>query len=455
MNNRNTIFTTILLALGFFALSRTAQAVIPAPDGGYPGLNTAEGQNALFSRTTGVWNTAVGALSLFGDTTGTGNTTVGINGLHNNVRGSFNTAMGLNALYQNTADSNSAFGSYALFANTNGIYNSAFGYRALAMNTASGNTASGYQALSSNTSGVDNTAAGVSALSLNNTGSNNTADGAAALALNSGGIDNTAIGAETLINNTSGSFNTALGFEALGGNDAGGANTAIGYQALLRTTGQNNTAIGNAAGANVRTGSFNVYLGAGLGGVPDEVGHTYISNIASTQQNLSVVTVDLATGLLGHEFSSQRYKEDIKPMDNASEALFALKPVTYRYKKEIDNSQALDYGLVAEEVAKVDPNLAVRDGKGQIESVRHNAVNAMLLNEFLKEHRKVQELEKGMAAVTAQLKEQAAQIQRVSAQVEMNRPTTEVVLNNPQRMGGYKLWPGSPTPAAAAAKEQK
>jgi len=452
MNNRNTIFTTILLALGFFALSRTAQAVIPAPDGGYPGLNTAEGQNALFSRTTGVWNTAVGALSLFGDTTGTGNTTVGINGLHNNVRGSFNTAMGLNALYQNTADSNSAFGSYALFANTNGIYNSAFGYRALAMNTASGNTASGYQALSSNTSGVDNTAAGVSALSLNNTGSNNTADGAAALALNSGGIDNTAIGAETLINNTSGSFNTALGFEALGGNDAGGANTAIGYQALLRTTGQNNTAIGNAAGANVRTGSFNVYLGAGLGGVPDEVGHTYISNIASTQQNLSVVTVDLATGLLGHEFSSQRYKEDIKPMDNASEALFALKPVTYRYKKEIDNSQALDYGLVAEEVAKVDPNLAVRDGKGQIESVRHNAVNAMLLNEFLKEHRKVQELEKGMAAVTAQLKEQAAQIQRVSAQVEMNRPTTEVVLNNPQSMSGCTLWPGSPTPATTAAK---
>ena len=175
------------------------------------------------------------------------------------------------------------------------------------------------------------------------------------------------------------------------------------------------------------TGSFNVYIGTNIGGVADEVGHTYISNIASRQQNLSPVTVDLATGLLGHEFSSLRYKEDVKPMDKASEALFELKPVTYRFKKEIDKSQAIDYGLIAEEVAKIDPKLAVRDGKGQIESIRYNAITAMLLNEFLKEHGKVQELEKGMAALTAQLKEQAAQIQNVSAQVELSKPSQKVV----------------------------
>ena len=178
-----------------------------------------------------------------------------------------------------------------------------------------------------------------------------------------------------------------------------------------------------------------------------EVGHTYISNISSTQQNFSPVTVDLATGLLGHEFSSQRYKEDIKPMSDASEALFALKPVTYRYKKEIDKSQALDYGLIAEEVAKVDPKLAVRDGKGQIESIRYNAITTMLLNEFLKEHKRVEaqqskieeqeatiaelkstaaQQQKGMEVLTAQLREQAAQIQKVSAQVQMTGPTTKV-----------------------------
>jgi uncharacterized coiled-coil protein SlyX len=132
-------------------------------------------------------------------------------------------------------------------------------------------------------------------------------------------------------------------------------------------------------------------------------------------------------------------------MDKASETLYHLKPVTFRYKKEIDQTQSLEYGLVAEDVAEVDPNLAVRDGKGQIETVRYTAVNAMLLNEFLKEHKKVEDQQatiaelkstvvqqqKGMEVLTAQLKEQAAQIQRVSAQVEMSKPTPQVVLNNP------------------------
>ena len=230
----------------------------------------------------------------------------------------------------------------------------------------------------------------------------------------------------------------------------GNYNTAVGSNALHNTTGSSNIAVGHGAGANVSSGSYNVYIGERLEGVAGEVGHTYISNISSTQQNLSPVTIDLATGLLGHEFSSQRYKEDIKPMDKASEALFALKPVTYRYKKDIDKSQALDYGLIAEEVARVDPKLAVRDGKGQIESIRYNAITAMLLNEFLKEHNrvdaqqnKIEEQEatiaelkstaarqqKGIDVLTAQLKEQAAQIQKVSTQMGISRSTTKVTLN--------------------------
>jgi hypothetical protein len=141
------------------------------------------------------------------------------------------------------------------------------------------------------------------------------------------------------------------------------------------------------------------------------------------------VTVNLSTGLLGHVTSSRRYKEDIKPMDKASQALFALKPVTFRYKKEIDQSQTLDYGLIAEEVAKVDANLAIRDKNGQVESVRYSAINAMLLNEFLKTHRRMEEQDKRIEELTAQLKQQAAQIQKVSAQLELSKPAPQTVLN--------------------------
>ncbi len=141
------------------------------------------------------------------------------------------------------------------------------------------------------------------------------------------------------------------------------------------------------------------------------------------------MTVDLNTGLLGHLRSSRRYKEDIKPIDEASAALYNLKPVSYRYKKEIDASQSLDYGLIAEDVAKVDPNLAVRDGKGQIESVRYNAVNAMLLNEFLKEHRKLEKLEATVAEQQKQIKALAAGLEKVNAMVEMTKPAPEVASN--------------------------
>jgi trimeric autotransporter adhesin len=459
MKKRNITFTTIFLILGFFALSPLAQAVVPPPDGGYPNVNTAEGQNALFSLTTGQWNTALGGFTLWRNTDGSFNTAVGTAALLSNIgnqanfEGIENTAVGAAALLSNTTGSNNtAVGVDALFHNDTGFNNTAIGVNALLHNDiGSNNCAFGSGALYSNTSGIYNTAIGTSAL-FNNAGSDNTAVGAGALDSNGDGIQNSAVGSHALVRNT-GNFNTAIGYQALTASDTGSTNTAVGVNALLaNTSGGANIALGYGAGTNVTTGSFNIYIGTNIGGVADEVGHTYISNIASTQQNLSPVTVDLATGLLGHEFSSQRYKEDVKPMDKASEALFELKPVTYRFKKEIDKSQAIDYGLIAEEVAKIDPNLAVRDGKGQIESIRYNAITAMLLNEFLKEHKRVEaqqskieeqeatiaELksaavrqQKGMDVLTAQLKEQAAQIQKVSTQIGISRSTTKVTFNNP------------------------
>ena len=177
-----------------------------------------------------------------------------------------------------------------------------------------------------------------------------------------------------------------------------------------------------------------------LSGVAGESDHTYIRNTNTTTVsggNADFVTVDLTTGLLGHLASSRRYKEEIRPMDNASETLYRLKPVTYRFKKEIDATQSLDYGLIAEQVAEVDPSLAIRDGKGQIESVRYTAVNAMLLNEFLKEHKafleqrsKVRKLEAVLEAVNARLKEQEAKIEKVSARVEMGKAVSQVAQRN-------------------------
>jgi hypothetical protein len=245
------------------------------------------------------------------------------------------------------------------------------------------------------------------------------------------------MGDQALLDNTGGNFNVAVGGAALLNNTTGSDNTACGGGALNDTTGNDNTALGFQAGILATTGDGNVYIGSGMSGVAAESNHTYIRNINTTSVSgvgTDTVTVNLSTGLLGHATSSRRYKEDIKAMDNASQALFALNPVTFRYKKEIDQSQTLDYGLIAEEVAKVDPNLAIRDKNGQPESVRYSAINAMLLNEFLKEHkafleekRKVQRLESALDAVNLRLKQQEAKIERVNAQIEMNRPAPQVV----------------------------
>ena len=239
-------------------------------------------------------------------------------------------------------------------------------------------------------------------------------------------------------------YNTANGEAALYYNSTGNNNTANGYYALRFNTGNGNVGIGVNAGSSLTTGSGNVCIGNGVLGVAGESNTTRIRNVYSSIASGRAVYVN-SDNKIGTLASSRRYKEDIKPMEKASDILLALKPVTFRYKKQIDPARALSFGLIAEEVADVDPDLVTLDREGKPETVRYEAINAMLLNEFLKEHNTVQELkstvkkqnviiaqqQKGMEVLAVQLKEQAAQIQKVSAEVEASRPAPQMVLNNP------------------------
>ncbi len=411
----------VLIALACFVVSPTSTAVSPPPDGGYPGFNTAEGTNALFTLTTGGWNTAIGGYALFSDTTGGANTALGTYALRSNATGSYNTATGVNALEFNmTGIYNTANGAHALLHNTAGFYNTAIGFDALGFNTAGNyNTADGAGALSSNTAGNYNTAIGYSAL--HRGGNNNTATGAYALQSN-GGSGNTAYGYAALVSDPTGNHNTAYGANALALNDTGNNNIAVGFNAGANLmgppfAGDNNIYIGNLG----VTGEDNTIRIGGDTGYGLQTA-TFIAGISGTAVVGSTVVVD-GNGQLGTFPSAARFKKESKPMDKASEAIHALKPVTFRYKQEIDPEGIPQFGLVAEEVAKVNPDLVVRDRNGEIYSVRYDAVNAMLLNEFLKEHRKVEELHKQIEALTAGL-------QKVSAQLEASKPAPQVV-NNP------------------------
>jgi hypothetical protein len=358
--------TLFLLGLG---LLQKTQAVIPPPDGGYPGFNTAEGQKALSGLTTGIGNTAVGWFSLF-----------------SNTDGSFNTALGAGTLLFNVGDQASGEGTQ--------------------------NTAIGTAALLSNTTGASNTATSTTALLNNTTGNDNVATGVRALFSNTTGSSNIAIGSSALPNNTSGNFNIAVG---------SGAGGAI-------TDAFNCIAIGHS-GANVNQSCF--------------IGN--IRNAVVAPDAVSVL-IDSAGKLGTTSGSSRRFKKEIKPMDKTSEAILALKPVTFQYKE--DKTNTLQFGLIAEEVAKINPDLVVRDDNGEIYAVRYDAVNAMLLNEFLKEHHRVKELKSAMAqqrkdfeaaivqqqktteALVARLNEQEARIQKVSAQVEMRKSGSQMLVEN-------------------------
>jgi len=321
----------------------------------------------------------------------------------------------------------------------------------ISLTTGGNNTAIGYRALLSNTTGDYNTANGYTALLFNTTGNNNTANGDTALFTNTTGGDNTATGHRALFSSSTGDYNTASGAFALSSNTTGLSNTATGDEALRNnTTGNDNIALGAGAGSNLTTGNNNIDIGnEGVAGESNTIRigaqgtqtATYIAGIDRVNIGKGLVVEIDASGHLGTRGSSRRFKDHIKRMDKASEAILALKPVTFRYKKEIDPEGTPQFGLVAEQVEKVSPDLIVRDHDGKPYSVRYDAVNAMLLNEFLKEHRKVEEQQ---AAITqlkrefqSKLVEQqkqitalAAGLQKVSAQLELSKSAPRTVLNN-------------------------
>jgi hypothetical protein len=317
----------------------------------------------------------------------------------------------------------------------------------LSLSSGTYNTAVGFFALLSNTNRNFNTAIGAGAL-LANTADYNTATGAAALLNNTTGIDNTANGALALEANTGGNGNTAIGSGALFSSATGFVNTAVGNAALSgNTTGSHNTALGASAGENLTTGDNNIDIGFNVPGVAGEantirIGNTDITTTIirgiSGQTISSGATVIVASnGQLGTMTSSGRFKDEIKPMDKASEAILALRPVSFRYKKDIDPAGTSQFGLVAEEVEKVNPDLVTRDPEGKPYTVRYEQINAMLLNEFLKEHKaflkeqnKVRNLEAALDAVNKRLSEEEANIQRVSAELEVNKSATSKVVNS-------------------------
>lgn len=442
---KSKLFTSSTIVLLCLVLSPVAHAVpgrptptptstptatpTPTPIGGSCGEDRGNGNSAgeciqaLNSNTTGINNTATGWQALFSNTDGQANTATGFQALLSNTSGNDNTAEGI----------------VALKANTTGGHNSAFGAFALARNTTgANNTGIGESALQENTGGNDNTAIGFEALDHNTVGANNTAIGFGAMFKNTTGFQNVANGFNALYNNTTGDSNTADGFEALYFNTTGQGNTALGFGALSsNTTGKYNIVIGVNAGSSLNTGDSNIDIGnAGASGesntirIGTEGTHTaaFIAGIDSAAVTGAPVVVD-GNGQLGVAVSSARFKNEIKPMNRASETILSLRPVTFFYKHDIDAKGVPQFGLVAEEVEKVNPDLVVRDANGKAFSVRYDAVNAMLLNEFLKEHREVQELretvarqQKGMEVLAASLKKQKAQIQAVDERLERATP---------------------------------
>jgi hypothetical protein len=453
MKNRSklTIFTTLLSVLACFGLLSRAQAA----EGDIGGGNTVEGFKALNSSTvTGGFNTGLGWFSQGFITTGQFNTAAGAGSLDVNITGTSNTAAGTAALLLNigkSADNNTAVGTNALLHNS---------FTATSPATATDNTGVGVFALYNNLDGADNTAVGSFALESNHA-SDQTAVGSGALEANVNSFENVAVGfhaSNALVGGAGGfnGFSVAVGFQALA-LATNGQNTAVGDNALNGiTTGGFNTAIGDLAGDGLRDGnSNNILIGAFVEGHAGENNFTRIADnntrtagtsgvffggisgatISNTPPN-NIVIVN-ALGQLGTAIaSSERFKKDIEPMGKTSETIYSLRPVTFHYKD--DTTKLFQCGLIAEEVAKVDPDLITLDNTGKPGSVRHDQINSMLLNEFLKEHKKVEEqqatiseLKNEVQTVVAQLKEQAAQIQKVSAQLEVSKPAAQVVTNKP------------------------
>ena len=371
--------------------------------------NTATGANALNFNTIGSGNTANGVAALFDNESGGGNTATGNAALYTNSIGINNTATGAGALFYNTASNNTATGYEALWGNSTGVYNTASGYNALYNNTAGNyNTAAGYQALGNTTAvntGNYNTATGSYALQANTSGGANTATGAFALGVNNIGSDNTADGYAAMASNSTGYQNTALGYNTLSANSSGVNNVAIGYNAASNiTAGTNNIAIGANAASNVTgTDSNNIEIGTsgtstdngvisiGTSGVQTSFFAQGIYGVSSGNNSAIPVLID-SSGQLVTVSSSRRFKEDIQDMGEASSGLMRLRPVTFRYKKPLsDGSQPMQYGLIAEEVAEVYPDLVSYSAEGQIETVKYQVLDSMLLNEVQRQQAEIRE----------------------------------------------------------------
>jgi len=392
-------------AYGFDALAKTSSGVD----------NTALGWEALLANTTGNDNTATGSAALQVNTTGNGNTGTGFAALEFNTTGSNNTATGLEALVNNdTGNDNTANGSSALLSNSTG----------------NGNTACGTEALRSNTTGSDNAATGASALAGNNTGNSNTANGGSALE-----------------DNITGNANTASGARALGDNNTGSNNTALGALALAANTGgSDNIAIGASAGIKLKNGDNNIYIAnKGAKEESDTIrigkGHTatFIAGISGTPVSGSVVLID-RKGRLGIQASSARYKRDIETMGSRSGGLMKLRPVTFRYRE--DGEGLLQYGLIAEEVAAVYPELVVRGADGKVESVRYHELAPMLLNELQAQARTVSEL-------TAQNETLRAALRSLEAREQERGLHDAAVMERIDRLEGQL---GAARPAVASVR---
>jgi len=376
--------------------------------------NTAIGDSALYSLTTGIWNVALGPFALESTTTNNENTGVGYNALASNQTGAQSTAVGAFALQHSTASALTAIGDSALAANTSGIENTAVGFQALTANTSAlGNTAVGYRALQANDVTTGNTAVGDQALaSMNNTNSigtgANTAVGYMA-ANKSQAISNTAVGYQALLN-AAGGYNTALGTEALQANTTGQQNTAVGLYGLgQQTTGSSNIGIGYHAGDNLTTGSNNIDIGneglstdssiIRIGSYTLGNGRAYITGIRNVQtlgSSYANVIVD-ENGQLGTIQSSRTVKRDIRDLGDTSDAFMGLRPVRFRYKVQGPDGPER-YGLIAEEVEQVAPELVIHKPSGDIESVYYDQVNIMLLNEVQKQHRTIEAQEQALQA---------------------------------------------------------
>jgi hypothetical protein len=365
-------------------------AVIQAPTTG--SLNFGAGLGALASTnasTTGEYNTAIGDKALHANTSGSGNTATGTAALYSNITGITNTATGWDALSLNTT----------------GQGNTASGYAALSQNNGSQNTATGTLALYSNTTGQDNTAIGYYMLESNTTGSNNTASGAGALQDNTTGNNNTASGFQALLSNGTGGGNTAYGFQALYANTTGSSNIAVGYQAGYNVTTSNNIDIGNQGAATdsgaIRIGTAGTQTAAFIAG---------IYGVTTNASNAVPVLID-SNGNLGTISSSRRYKEDIQDMGDASSGLMRLRPVTFRYKKPYnDGSQPTQYGLIAEEVAEVYPDLVARSADGQIETVKYQVLDPMLLNELQRQNAMIAAQKEQIGAQEQHIRDQERQL---------------------------------------------